>query len=180
MRRAALALAVVAALGLGLAALAIGNTGSFRDPAGDVKHNPPGKDSRYDIVKVTYGHDASGQLVQTVTTKGAVFGVTSPGASPLLWIDVPGKVATRSGCQYSDYFVADGEVAQCGEGPKTGSAKIKKLDKHRLRFTFAAKAIGSPSRYGIAFVEEGSNAKGNGLVFFDRAPDKGFVEHKLK
>ncbi|MEA2471632.1 MAG: hypothetical protein QOE38_2631 [Thermoleophilaceae bacterium] len=67
---------------------------------------------------------------------------------------MPGKVANRGGCQYSDY--------QCGDGPKTGSAKVKKLDKHRLRFTFAA------------------NAKGNGLVFFDRAPAKGFVEHKLK
>ncbi|MEA2411864.1 MAG: hypothetical protein QOC77_2425 [Thermoleophilaceae bacterium] len=31
---------------MGLAVLATGNTGSFRDPAGDVKHNPPGKDSR--------------------------------------------------------------------------------------------------------------------------------------
>jgi hypothetical protein len=175
-----LALTVIAGFGLGLAALAIGNTGSFRDPAGDVKHNPPGNDSRYDIVKVTYGHGANGQLVQTVKTKGAVFGFKSSGAPPLLWIDVVGKVATRPGCQYSDYFVIDGEVDQCGDGPKTGSAKVKKLDKHTLQFSFGAKAIGNPSRYGIAFVEEGSNAKGNGLVFFDRAPNAGFVEHKLK
>jgi hypothetical protein len=145
-----------------------------------VKHNPPGNDSRYDIVKVTYGHGANGQLVQTVKTKGAVFGFKSPGAPPLLWIDVVGKVATRPGCQYSDYFVIDGEVDQCGDGPKTGSAKVKKLDEHTLQFSFAAKAIGNPGRYGIAFVEEGSNAKGNGLVFFDRAPNAGFVEHKLK
>jgi hypothetical protein len=34
------------------------------------------------------------------------------------------------------------------------------------------------SRYGIAFVNEGS-AHGK-LIFYDRAPDKGFLKHQLK
>jgi hypothetical protein len=180
-RRGVLVLAAIGAFVLALTAIAVGNTGSSKDPGGDVKHNPRGSDSRYDIVKIGYGHGTGGTLVNTVRTKGAVFGFGSQGGvPPLLWIDVPGKVSTRGGCQYSDYFVIDGEVDECGDGPKTGSATVKKLDKHTLRFSFAAKAIGSPSRYGIAFVEEGSNAQGNGLIFFDRAPNKGFLTHKLR
>jgi hypothetical protein len=158
---------------LAVAAVALANTGSKTDPSGDVKHNPPGKDARYDVVKISYGH-GGGRLVNTVKTKGKI--ATKP--PPLLWIDVPGKVATRGGCQYSDYFVAGNEVDECGDGPKTGSATIKKLDDHRMRFTFDAAAIGSPSRYGIAFVNEGS-AHGK-LIFYDRAPDKGFLKHQLK
>src|SRR5436189_3901971 len=105
------------------AAVALANTGSKTDPSGDVKHNPPGKDARYDIVKISYGHTAGGKLVATVKTKGKI---TNP--LPLLWIDVPGKVSSRGGCQYSDYFASGNEVDECGDGPKTGSAKIKKLD----------------------------------------------------
>ena len=74
--------------------------------------------------------------------------------------------------------MAAGEVDECGDGPKTGSATIKKLDAHRVRVSFDPAAIGSPNRYGIAFVNEGS-AHGK-LIFFDRAPDKGFVKHQLK
>jgi len=156
------------------AAVALANTGSKTDPSGDVKHNPPGKDARYDIVKISYGHGAGGKLVQTVKTKGKI--TTKP--PPLLWIDVPGTVAQRGGCKYSDYFVIDGEVDECGDGPKTGNATVKKLDDHRMRVSFDPAAIGNPSRYGIAFVEEGS-ANGK-LIFYDRAPDKGFFKHQLK
>jgi hypothetical protein len=178
MRRAALTLLIAGLIGIACAAIAIANKGSTRDPVGDVKHNPPGKDARYDIVKVTYGHAPNGDLVQRVKTKGKVFGFSGmSGAPPLLWIDVPGKVANRAGCKYSDYFVVPGEVDQCGDGPKTGDAQVTKLDAHTMEFRFAPAAIGNPARYGIAFVEEGSNAKG--LVFFDRAPDKGFLKHKL-
>jgi hypothetical protein len=35
--------------------------------------------------------------------------------------------------------------------------------------------LSSPSTYGIAFVEEGPNATGPKLLFFDRAPNKGFL-----
>ena len=89
---------------------------------------------------------------------------------------MPGKVAKRNGCQYSDYFVADGEVAECGEGPTTGKATIKKTGTHTLKFTFSAKALGSPSKFGSAFVVEGFAGK---LIIFDRAPNKGFVRHSL-
>jgi hypothetical protein len=181
MTRRALTLLATCFGALACAAIAIANEGSATDPSGDVKHNPPGKDSRYDIVKVTYGHTANGDLVQTVKVKGKVISPTSTsGAPPLLWIDVPGKVASRAGCNYSDYFVLDGEVDECGDGPKTGDATVTKLGSHTLVFQFSPAAIGSPAKYGIAFVEEGSNAKGNGLVFFDRAPDKGFARHKLQ
>jgi hypothetical protein len=171
MKRALLALTGVAVLGL--ATLAFANGGSKSDPSGDVKHNPPGADSRYDIVKIAYNRAADGKVTATVKTKGKVFGPNAKsGARPVLWIDVPGKVASRPGCQYSDYFVAGGEVDQCGDGPKTGGATIKKVNSHTLKFTFALDAIGNPPRFGIAFVTEGT-AKGK-LVLFDRAPDKGF------
>jgi hypothetical protein len=176
--RAKLILGTAGAVALASASLAVANSGGTSDPKGDVKHNPPGKDARYDIVSIAYGHGAGGQLVQRVRVKGKVFGFKGTGPPPLLWIDVPGKVATRPGCNYSDYFVIDGEVDQCGDGPKTGDATVKKLNKHTLQFSFSPQAIGSPSQYGIAFVEEGSN--GNGLIFYDRAPNKGFFKHKLK
>src|SRR5437764_10787402 len=101
---------------LAVAAVALANSGSKTDPSGDVKHNQPGKDARYDIVKISYGHGSGTTLTATVKTKGKIK-MTPP---PFLWIDVPGKVATRPGCQYSDYFVAGNEVDECGEGPKTG------------------------------------------------------------
>jgi hypothetical protein len=180
MRRTALALATVAALGLLAAAIAFGNAGSAKDPRGDVKHNPPGPDARSDIVRIAYGHASHGRLVNTVRTRGKVYFNTPGGQTPLLLIDVPGKVSDRFGCQYSDYFVADGEVQECGEGPTTGKAKISKVNAHTLTFVFKPKAIGKPKRYGLAFVEQGPNAKGNGLVFYDRAPNKGFLKHKLR
>src|SRR4051812_3077654 len=121
------------------AAIALANTGSKTDPAGDVKHDPPGKDARSDIVRISYKHGAGAQLVHVVKTRGKIIAKGGPnGTPPILWIDVPGKVAQRPGCQYSDYFVADGEVQECGEGPKTGDATITKLDSHRLRFSFDA------------------------------------------
>ena len=83
-----------------------------------------------------------------------------------------------AGCQSSDYFAIDGEVDQCGDGPKTGDAKVKKLDAHTLQFSFMPQAIGNPTRYGITFVSEGSI--GGKLAFFDRAPNKGFLEHRLR
>ena len=125
------------------------------------------------VAFMAHGHGAGGKLVATVKTEGKI---TNP--PPLLWIDVPGKVASRPGCRYSDYFAIAGEVDECGDGPKTGNATVKKLDDHRARVTFDAAAIGNPSRYGIAFVNEGS-ASGK-LTFYDRAPDKGFLEHQLK
>jgi hypothetical protein len=178
MRRTALALATVAALGLLAATLAFGNAGSAKDPRGDVKHNPPGPDARSDIVKIGFRHASHGRLVNTVKTRGRIYFNQPGGSTPLLWIDVPGKVSDRGGCQYSDYFVAGGEVDECGDGPKTGDAKIGKVDAHTLKFVFKAKAIGKPKRYGIAFVEEGE--RGNHLVFYDRAPNKGFLKHKLR
>jgi hypothetical protein len=179
MRRIAAGLAATAALAVLVTAIADADTASRKDPVGDVKHNPPGKDLRYDIVGIAYGHGSNGQLVQTVKTKGKIFGTMSKsGSPPLLWIDVPGKVANRAGCNFSDYFVIPGEVDECGDGPKTGTASVKQLNAHTMRFRFAPSAIGSPSKYGIAFVEEGSNSKG--LVFFDRAPNKGFLSHTIK
>jgi hypothetical protein len=181
MKRIYTGLAAAGALAVLVTSIATADTASRKDPTGDVKHNPPGKDSRYDIVRITYGHGSNGRLVQTVTTKGKIFGPASKsGPPPLLWIDVPGKVANRGGCNFSDYFVIPGEVDECGDGPKTGSASVKKVSAHTMRFSFAPSAIGSPARYGIAFVEEGSNSQGNGLVFFDRAPNKGFLRHTIK
>lgn len=180
MRRTALALAAVAALGLLAAALAFGNAGSAKDPRGDVKHNPPGPDARADIVRIGFRHASHGRLVNTVKTRGKIYFNQPSVPTPVLWIDVPGKVSNRDGCQYSDYFAVDGEVAECGEGPKTGDAKVTKVDAHTLKYVFRAKAIGKPKRYGLAFVEEGSNKRGNGLVFYDRAPNKGFLKHKLR
>ena len=159
------------------AAIAPANTGSASDPAGDVKHNPPGTDVRYDLINVSYGHAANGDLLVSTRTKGKVYGPGS-GTAPLLWIDVPGKVSNRLGCQYSDYFVADGQVQQCGEGPKTGKATIRKLNAYTLQFEFKPAAIHSPATFGIAMVEEGSGPRG--LVFFDRAPNVGFIKHKLR
>ncbi|MEA2546245.1 MAG: hypothetical protein QOI09_1518, partial [Chloroflexota bacterium] len=45
MRRAALTLLIAGLIGIAYAAIAIANKGSARDPVGDVKHNPPGKDA---------------------------------------------------------------------------------------------------------------------------------------
>jgi hypothetical protein len=177
-RPAAVVPAVLALLVLA-ATVSFANTRSARDPAGDVKHNPPGDDARYDIVRISFGHAPGGQLVQTVTTKGRVFDPSSrTGAPPLLWIDVPGKVARRPGCQFSDYFVIANEVDQCGDGPKVGGATVKRVDAHTLQFTFAAKTIRNPQQYGIAFVTEGTT--GGRLVFFDRAPNQGFLVHRLR
>jgi hypothetical protein len=172
-------IATVLALVVLATAVSFANSRSARDPAGDVKHNPPGDDARNDIVRISFGHGPGGALVQTVTTKGRVVDPSSrTAAPPLLWIDVPGKVAQRAGCQFSDYFVIAGEVDQCGDGPKVGPATVKRVDAHTLQFTFAAKTIRNPKQYGIAFVTEGST--GGRLVFFDRAPDQGFLVHKLR
>jgi hypothetical protein len=176
-RKSLILIPVVVAVGA--TTLALANVGSVSDPAGDVKHNPPGTDVRYDLINVSYGHAANGDLLVSTRTKGKVYGQGS-GATPLLWIDVPGKVSTRQGCQYSDYFVADGEVQQCGEGPKTGKATIRKLSAYTLQFEFKPAAIHSPATFGIAMVEEGSGPGGQGLVFFDRAPNVGFIKHKLR
>jgi hypothetical protein len=171
MRRVALALLTLT--GASLAAVALAHSTSTSDPAGDVKHNPQNK-PRYDIVKVSISHSGK-NITETVRTKGKVYKQGSP-QTPLLWIDVPGKVAKRPGCQYSDYFVADGEVAECGEGPATGKATIKKTSAHTLKFTFSAKALGSPSEFGSAFVVQGFAGK---LIIYDRAPNSGFVRHTL-
>ena len=171
MRR--VAVAVLTLTGASLATVALAHSTSTRDPAGDVKHNPP-HEARYDIVKVSISHSGK-TITETVKTKGKVYKPGTP-QTPLLWIDVPGKVAGRAGCQYSDYFVADGEVQECGEGPTTGKATIKKADAHSLTFTFPAKALGSPSKFGSAFVVEGFAGK---LIIYDRAPNKGFVQHGL-
>ncbi len=177
MSRRALLCVIVAAAGLAGASIVFADTRVVSDPSGDVKHSPPGADARYDIVSISYGHAANGDLLDTVKTKGKVFGVGSP-STPLLWIDVPGKIATRKGCQYSDYFVADGEVQQCGEGPTTGKAQIKKLNSHTLQFEFKASAIKNPAKFGVAFVEEGFSRRGP--VFYDRGPNTGFVKHRLR
>jgi len=176
MRRRIFAGAALSVLALGVVGVALADTGAMSDPSGDVKHNPPGKNSKYDIVKIAYGHRGE-DLLAKVKTKGNIFGPGNP-YTPLLWIDVPGKVASRPGCNYSDYLVADGEVQECGEGPVTGSATITKVSDHVDKFVFSPSSIGSPSKYGEAFVEEGSGP--NGLVFFDRAPnnfDKFLVHH---
>ena len=177
MKRGILVLVPLVAVGACAGTLSLANVGLRMDPAGDVKHNPPGTDVRYDLLSVSYAHAANGDLLVNARTKGKVFGQGSPG-TPLLWIDVPGKVATRKGCQYSDYFVADGEVQQCGEGPKTGRATIRKLNQYTLQFEFTPAAIRNPATFGIAVVEEGSSPRG--LTFFDRAPNVGFIPHKLR
>ena len=93
---------------------------------------------------------------------------------------MPGKVANRPGCDFSDYLVdpnALGEVEECGEGPTTGSAQVEKVNDHTLRYTFTKGAIGKPSRYGIAGIVKGAGP--NGVTFFDRGPDTGFFQHRL-
>lgn len=171
MRR--LAVAVLTLPCAGVAAVALAHSTSTNDPAGDVKHNPPHK-ARYDIVNVSISHSGK-NITETVRTRGNVYPEGHP-QTPLLSIDVPGKVASRNGCQYSDYFVADGEVQECGEGPTTGKATIKKTGPHTLQFTFSAKALGNPSKFGSAFVVEGFAGK---LIIYDRAPNSGFVRHTL-
>ncbi len=166
-------------LPLVLAALSLANAGSTSDPRGDVKHDPPGPDARSDIVRIGFRHGKHGRLVHTVKTRGKVAWHEPGGTPPLLWINVPGKVSDRPGCKYSDYFVVEREVDECGDGPKSGNATVKKVNAHTVRFTFKRKAIGRPKRYGIAFVMEGSDEKGR-LQFYDRAPDKGWLKHKLR
>lgn len=55
---------------------------------------------------------------------------------------------------------------------------MKQVNSHTLRFTFKKRAIGNPTRYGIAFVEE--EPMDGQLVFFDRAPNTGFLVHRLR
>ncbi len=176
MRRTILALGAAGILIGGIVAVAVADTGSASDPARDVQGNPPGRNSRSDILKIAYNHGTGTQLIATVKTRGRIFGPTRPG-TPLLWIDVPGKVANRFGCNYSDYFVANGKVQECGEGPETGDATSTKVSRRKIKITFNASAIGSPNQYGMAFVTEGS--VNNHLVFFDRAPNHGFLKHQL-
>ena len=176
MRRTILALGAAGIVIGAVVAVAVADTGSASDPARDVQGNPPGRNSRSDIIKVAYGHGANGTVVQTVKTRGRIFGPSRPG-TPLLWIDVPGKVAHRQGCNYSDYSVLAGEIDECGEGPKVGDATEAKVSRRKIRITFDPSAIGDPSKYGIAFVTEGSvNGK---LAFFDRAPNHGWLVHDL-
>ena len=176
MRRTTLSLVAVGAIAACAAAVALADGGSASDPPRDVKGNPPGPNGRSDIVRIGYGHGTGGKLIATVKTRRRIFGPRRPG-TPLLWIDVPGKVAKRPGCQYSDYFVLAGEVDECGEGPKTGNATSVKVSRRKIRVSFDPSSIGNPTKYGIAFVTEGSvNGR---LVFFDRAPNHGFLQHQL-
>jgi hypothetical protein len=184
-QRNGLVAAAAAALTLGLVASGSANSGSVRDPAGDVAGNPPGANSAYDLVGATFGHKGKRKLVHTAALKGKAGDPIRGDPFPLLLIDVP-KKQFSPGC---DYFVSTsppasagkpwvGHVFRCSIGAapaKVGWAKITKANAHTIKYVFARKAIGKPRKYRWALAFGGS-----GGILFDRLPDTGFKVHRLR
>lgn len=193
MKRSLITFPAAAALAVGLVALALANSGSISDPAGDVKHNPSGKDANYDIVKATFGHARHGKLKHTVTVDGKIGDPQSSGptfgSQPAMWIDVPHH-AFSGNCDYLIQPVPPGApgngsnhtkylVSKCsGPGTTTGSAQVTRTKPDTDKLVFKKGAIGNPNKYGWAFVF--ITETNHGLAVADRAPNNGFKVHRLK
>jgi hypothetical protein len=195
MKRSLTTFGAVAALAIGLGALALANSGSISDPKGDVKHNPPGNDANYDIVNATFGHARHGKLKHTVTVDGRLGDPQSSGpnfgAQPGMFIDVPHH-SFSGNCDYRIDAVPPGApgngssklkyiVSKCSNGPqqqKTGAAQVTRTKPGTDKLVFKKAAIGNPSKYGWAFLFITETSTGFRVA--DSAPNHGFKVHRLR
>ena len=190
MKRLLITLLGAALLAVGVADLVLADRGSISDPRGDVQHNPNGNDADYDIVKATFGHAKHGKLKHTVTVAGHMGNPTASGptgSQPTMWIDVPHH-AFSGNCDYQIQPVPPGApgnssnrtkylVSKCSNGHQTGTARATRTSEDTDKLVFRRNAIGSPSRYGWAFVF--ITDTNQGLAVADRSPNHGFKVHHL-
>jgi hypothetical protein len=182
MRRALIALAVLAATGL-VAATGVANSGSVSDPRNDLWAQPTsGGSARLDIVRATYGHTSNARLVHTVTLAGAAENPAAGGTVPLLYIEDP--VRPNGGTSLCRYFVGVHEgrtgVFTCGYADRVASASIRRTSSNTVRYEFKASAIDNPATYAWAFVTRGSTFGTEAEL--DRLPDgdENFLTHELR
>lgn len=187
MQRARCTIAIVIAIVAAVAAPALGDRGAVTDPKGDVAGNPPGRKANFDFVKATHGH-APGALKHQVWVAGRMHDPeTGHSGLPDLLINVPGHRKPPS-CDYVIQPSPPGVfgnktdhnlwfVLKCSDQQpkKIGPATVTKVGPHRLRFLFKGKEIGSPSRYGWAFI-----MPVDGDTVYDRVRNKGYALHKLQ
>jgi hypothetical protein len=190
MKRLLITLCGGAWLAIAMAGVSLGDSGSISDPKNDVQHNPGGGDANYDIVKATFGHAKHGLLSHKVTVAGHIGNPTASGptdSQPAMWIDVPHHEFTGN-CDYLIQPVPPGApgnssnhtkylASKCSTGQTTGTARATRTKKDTDKLTFKPSAIGSPGKYGWAFVFITDTDQG--LALADRAPDKGFKVHHL-
>lgn len=163
MRRPLLITTAAATASLALAAGALADKQFIEDPAGDSRGN------NIDIVAAKAGH-APGDVIKIRATFAKK--VNPNDIAPNVHISVPG------GGPGAEYFIGpagNGSVTFTEDGSTTGRASVTPVGENGFKYKFREKAIDSPKRYGWAVVAEDAEA---GEVF-DRAPDAGFVRHKL-
>lgn len=195
MKRLPIIVGIAAAMTLATAGVVLADSGAITDPRGDVQHVPSGQKANYDIVRATWGEAKHGKLVHQVTVVGKVGDPQANGHTgplPSLLIKVPHHQGGTSNCDYMIESVPPGApgnttnhlawfVYTCSNGPnakKSGAASAARPDAHTIKLVFSAKAIGTPSKYGWAFVFP-TDTK-HGIAVADRAPDSGFKTHRLK
>ena len=170
MRRRILITAGVAAASLALAGAALADRTVIEDPEGDAAAN------NLDIVAAKAGHAPGPVLKHRVTVAQKINPNDVP---PNLHVNIPRE---GPGAEFivreieSDVGpgVRRGGVFDPGGG-QVGKAEITVVGESGFRFKFREKAIGKPRKYGWAWIVAGENGE-----VIDRAPDTGYVRHRLR
>jgi hypothetical protein len=193
MKRWLITFGAAIALVAGVAGVALANSGSFKDPRGDVADHPSHK-ANYDIIKGTFGDAKHGKVVHTATVAGKVGDPKHPGPNNVfstVFFDVPRKVGNSycdyklqvdpPGTPYNHTSKDKANVYKCKNkpnNPPVGSAQITRKKSNTIKYKLSKKLLGSPRKYGfwLQTIAEGNS----GFFVADQAPDKGKIIHKLR
>jgi hypothetical protein len=160
-RLAAIAGSVTAVAAVGLASA--GGGAGVADPEGDSSADGPSRDLSF----IAHGHSADGRLVHQISVYGEL--KMKPSKVPLIQIDTEGDNVA----EYRVYLSRrGGRVEDVGASTKRG-AKVKRVDRHTVKYVFGPGRIGSPGSYDWDVLA----LSGAGLV--DRAPDASQLTHAL-
>jgi hypothetical protein len=168
MRRAITIAIVGGAVSLATAGGVLADSTVIQDADGDATTN------NLDIVAAKAGHAPGGVLKHRVTVAkkinpndmGPNLHINVGGGSDAEFIVRPMESGVGPGPMKGGVFAPD--------GGKVAKATITPVGENGLKYKFREKAVGSPKRYGWAWIV----AAENGDVI-DRAPDTGFVRHAL-
>jgi hypothetical protein len=151
------------------------------DRYGDTFGSPPGARADVDLTDAYYGSSGD-RIVHVVKVAGNMPAPQRDDVEALLLIDIGGDGGNNN--DYCDFYVGrSGDragVHRCGTGERVGSARVVARNGNGVRYSFSARAIGSPDYYDWAVSMRGD---ANGVRDeFDRLPNglENFHRHTLR